>query len=100
MTKRVEIYWTRQAEDDLKEIRAFIARDAPITGSSFVRRLRLSVDRLHTFPESGQVVPEIGNPNIRELIKGHYRIIYRFESNRVDILTVFHGARLLDETQF
>lgn len=34
--------------------------------------------------------------NIRELIEGSYRIIYEVHSKEdVEILTVFHGARLL-----
>ena len=54
------IYWTRQSREDLREVHAFISRDAPATSSAFVRRLRESVSRLKEFPESGQVVPELG----------------------------------------
>ncbi len=39
------IYWTQQARDDLRTIRAHIARDAPITASAYIRRLRVSVGR-------------------------------------------------------
>ena len=94
-----KIYWTRQSREDLRGIRAFIARDAPATASAFVRRLRESVDRLRTFPESGQVVSELGREDIREILRGNYRIIYRCRPDRVDILTVYHSARLLDDTQ-
>ena len=96
----MRIIWSIQSREDLREIRKFIARDAPNTAASFVRRLRSSVDRLRVFPESGQVVPEVGDPKIREVIYGAYRIIYELGSNRVEILTVFHSARLLDETEF
>ncbi|HAK96977.1 MAG TPA: type II toxin-antitoxin system RelE/ParE family toxin [Planctomycetes bacterium] len=92
---RIRIVWTSQAKDDLREIRRFIARDAPRTALAFVWRLRVAVDRLADFPESGRVVPEIVKPEIRELIQGDYRIIYRQRMERVEILTVFHGARLL-----
>ena len=93
-----EIVWTRQAREDLREIRAFIARDAPATASIFVRRLRYSVERLRMFPLSGHVVPELGREDIRELLKGNYRVIYRAAEHRVEILTVYHSARLLDES--
>ncbi len=93
------IYWTRQAREDLRGIRAFIAKDAPATASAFVRRLRESVERLRTFPHSGQIVPELGRDDIREIIRGSYRIIYRVRSSRADILAVYHGAQLLDETE-
>ena len=47
------IFWTRQAREDLREVRAFIARDAPAAASAFVRRLRQCVERLRMFPCSG-----------------------------------------------
>ena len=90
------IYWTRQSQEDLRQVRAFISRDAPATASAFVRRLRESVNRLKEFPESGQVVPELGRNDIRELLRGSYRIIYRVGQDRIDILAVYHSARLLD----
>jgi toxin ParE1/3/4 len=70
-----------------------------ITAGAFIKRLQSSVNRLRKLPESGQIVPETGNPNIREIFHGSYRIIYRIHLDRLDILTVFHGARLLDETE-
>ncbi len=90
------IYWTQQARDDLRTIRAHIARDAPITASTYVRRLRMSVGRLRSQPFSGQVVSEIGREDIREILQGSYRIIYRVVDSSVEILTVFHGSQLLD----
>jgi plasmid stabilization system protein ParE len=95
-----KIYWTRQAREDLREIRAFIARETPVTAAAFTRRLRASVGRLRSFPQSGQVAPELGDEEIRELIRGHYRVIYRLRVSRVEILTVYHSSRLLDDTQF
>jgi toxin ParE1/3/4 len=42
----------------------------------------------------------LGRDDIREIIRGNYRIIYRVGSSRVDILAVYHAAQLLDETEF
>lgn len=95
-----KLYWTRQSREDLRAIRDFIARDAPKTASAYVRRLRQSAERLREFPYTGQVVPELGHEELREVLQGSYRIIYRVGEGRVDILTVYHGARLLDETDF
>ncbi len=92
------VVWTSQARDDLRSIRAFIARDAPATAAAFTRGIRLSVDRLREFPESGSVVAEVGNPSIRELVHGSYRIIYRVTEARAEVLTVFHSARILDRS--
>ena len=90
------IYWTRQSQDDLRSVRDHIARNAPATAVAYIRRLRKSVERLSQFPYSGEVVPEIGRHDIREVIQGNYRIIYRVYDQRIDILTVFHSSRLFD----
>ena len=92
---RHDIVWTRQAHDDLREIKRFIARQAPKTASAFLRRIKASVERVRDLPESGRVVPEVADPAIREVLKGNYRVIYRVEESRVVVLTVYHGARLL-----
>lgn len=55
-----------------------------------------AVDRLELFPESGRVVPELNRKEIREVIIGNYRIIYRIRGELVEILTVYHSSRLLD----
>lgn len=87
--------WTDQALEDLTSIRDFIARDAPGYAEIVVERIFESAERLVDFPLSGRVVPEFEQPDIRELIPGVYRIVYRVREGRVDILTVFHSARLL-----
>ncbi len=45
---------------------------------------------------SGRVVPEIGDVHLREVFLQSYRIIYRVTGNRVEIVTVHDGARLLE----
>lgn len=58
-----------------------------------------AVGRLANFPNSGRVVPEIKDPGIREIILGSYRIVYRVKGDLVELLTVYHGARLLDPSR-
>jgi len=53
---------------------------------------------LKSHPQAGRVVPEIESEEIRELIEGSYRIIYKVVSNsQVDILTIHHSARDLTQ---
>ena len=48
------------------------------------------------FPKVGRVVPESDRDDIREIIHGNYRIIYRLINDEAQILTGHHSARLLD----
>lgn len=40
-------------------------------------------------------MPEISNPDIREIITKNYRIVYKIRPNSIAILTVFEGHKLL-----
>jgi len=44
-------------------------------------------------------VPEAGDPDLREVILGNYRLVYRLRKDVLVILTVYHGARLLDPSR-
>jgi len=94
-----KVRWTPQAADDLDAIAEFISRDSPHYSSLFVLDVLYAVDRLIQFPKSGRVVPEIDDPLVREIILGSYRIIYRVHKDLVEILTIFHGSRLLDPSK-
>ena len=94
-----EVRWTAQAADDLELIAEFIAHDSPQYASLFVIDVLAAVERLVRFPESGRVVPETNDPKVREIILGNYRIVYRRRADVAEILTIHHGARLLDPSQ-
>jgi len=92
------VRWTLQAVDDLRSIRLFIERDSPRYARLVVERLFEAVTRLETFPSSGRVVPELGRPDVRELIVGEYRIVYQLEESVAQVVTVFRSSRLLPWT--
>ncbi len=92
-----QLIWAPQALNDVAAIGEFIASDAPRTAQKFVQRIFDSVERLERFPFSGGIVPELGNENFREILFKTYRIIYRVrDKETVEIVTVYHCARLLD----
>lgn len=72
---RVELVSSQQALDDLTGIRDFIARTSPRYGALVVGRLIEAMERVADFPESGRVVPELGEPRVREVIHGTYRLM-------------------------
>jgi plasmid stabilization system protein ParE len=92
----VAVTWTDPALDDLEAICVHIARDIPRAAEVFAHGAFLATDRLARFPRSGRLVPEARLEDIREIIFQRYRIIYRIHEPEIQILTVVHGARLLD----
>ncbi len=88
------IVWAPRAIEDVEAIRAYVARDSAHYADLLVERLVSAVARLEASPLSGRVVPEVGDEALREVIHGNYRIVYRLRLDLVEIVTVFHGARL------
>ncbi len=90
------VTWSQQAGENLVDLEEFIARDSLKRAARFVDALiDHAEDILADNPRSGRTVPEIGNPDIRELIYRGYRIVYRLNGDRIEILTIFEGHRLL-----
>lgn len=88
--------WTLQAESDLKNIYEFISLDSKHYASIHIERIREKTKLLIRHPKIGRVVPELNNKNIRELIFGNYRIIYRLRNSEIiEILTIYHSGRLM-----
>ena len=52
-----------------------------------------TAESIPEYPELGRLVPEIGDPAIRERLVHRYRIIYRLEPARVLIAAVVHGRQ-------
>jgi toxin ParE1/3/4 len=95
----VEVKWTLQASQDLESIAEFISKDSEQRARLFVADIFQAVDRIAGFPESGRVVPEIGDAMIREILLGNFRLVYRIKRSTIDLLTIYHGARLLDPSK-
>lgn len=59
-------------------------------------RIMATVEILKDFPESGGRVAELRREDVRELLVGDYRVIYRLKDRNVDILSVRHGHFLIN----
>jgi len=92
----MKINWTDNALQDLKEIKAYIARDSDFYATRFIEKLIAGVDPLSTFPKMGREVPEAQSELIRELIYNPYRIIYQINKTYIDIITVVNSHRDLN----
>jgi toxin ParE1/3/4 len=93
----VNVRWSPLAVERVTEIARWISADRPDSAERLVDEIFATVGRLAKFPQSGRQVPEFRRLELREIIHRSFRIIYRVEKGRVEILTVRHSLQLLDE---
>lgn len=91
----MKVVWTARARSRLQEIHDRIALDQPVNAARWTGRVLERGEQIGDQPRSGRMVPEYGRETIREVFEGAYRIVYRIRSQRVDVITVHHGARRL-----
>ncbi len=91
----MKVQWAPLAIDRVAEIAAYISEDNPIAAEKWIHDAFARVGQLRQFPQSGRPIPETPRKDIRELVWGNYRIIYRFDSRQVSILTVRHTKQIL-----
>ena len=96
----VKIVWTKASIEDLKELFDYIAEDSIRYASITVNKIYQKIQIISDKPFIGRIVPEFNEKLIRELISNNYRLIYRIKSEfQVDILRVYHTARLLKKNK-
>ena len=93
----MKVYWTDEALTHLDGIFRHIEEDSPVYARRMVDKITRRSQQIGGFPQSGRMVPEYQDTDIREVIEPPYRIVYRVTPNRVDVLAVFHGAQLLPD---
>jgi addiction module RelE/StbE family toxin len=80
------------AADDLRTIRAYIARDSEAAAGAVAHRIRESIAHLRRHPELGRVGRVMGT---RELVVAGlpYLVVYRLNDSTVEVLRVLHDAQ-------
>jgi toxin ParE1/3/4 len=91
----MKIRWSYEALERLIEIEDYISKDSSVRAIQFVDQLIEYAEVLSGKPLMGRMIPELANPDIRELVFKKYRIIYRLKEKHIEILTVFEGHRLM-----
>lgn len=85
--------WTRGARDGLNAALAYVAEDSPDASSRLLDVVLSIAGSLDELSEHGSVVPEVGNPLIREVLIYLYRLLYEVTDTEAWILAFLHGAR-------
>jgi plasmid stabilization system protein ParE len=91
------VVWSPEALEDVDAIAEYIARDSVFYAAAVVEKMLATASGLSRFPQSGRIVPELNQSDIRERFVYSYRLIYRIEAERILVTAVMHGKRLLDD---
>lgn len=92
----VKINWTELSISDLKSIYDYISQDSKRYASLTINKIYNRAQLLIEQPQIGRIVPEFNDANIRELIIGNYRLVYKLlDEYSLDILRIYNSARLL-----
>ncbi|MNW40968.1 Plasmid stabilization system protein ParE [Fontibacillus panacisegetis] len=87
------IIWTVSAYKDIQNIVEYISQDSMYYAMAFYDDVMDTAQTLNEFPQRGRVVPEMDDPEMREIFIHRYRLIYRIQKDRIIIQTIIHGAR-------
>jgi plasmid stabilization system protein ParE len=93
MTYAVEV--TARATSDIDEIYGWLHARAPEAADRWYDRIHRAMKSLAEMPERCRMALESRQlgVNLRHLIAGKYRIIFRIDSHRVVVVHVRHGRR-------
>jgi plasmid stabilization system protein ParE len=96
MVRKSTITFATSAVKDVEELRAWYAdQQAPDVVERLLREIISRIEALADFPESRRIVPEFRINSLLEIIHPPFRIVYRFEQNRVRIVRIWRSERLL-----
>lgn len=95
MVQKIE--WTKRALADLYDIYEFIAKDSKRYAQIQIEDIQNAVLNLNRFPMMGHHLPEFPHLPYREIMVSNYRVLYRFEKEKgqVLVMSIVHGRRLL-----
>ncbi len=90
-----EVVWTEPAAAEMEAFVRYILRQSEAGAASVRQSILDHVQILASFPFIGPVYPRARAKRVREIVSGNYRVFYRVDqtARRVEILTVWHGAR-------
>lgn len=87
------IVWSQPAREDLRLIHQYIAHDSKHYATRVAQDIAEKVETLLTLPRIGRIVPEIGEPDVREIGMYSYRIMYELIGEALYIHGVIHKRR-------
>jgi toxin ParE1/3/4 len=85
--------WSETAAAQLAAARDYIAKTSPAYADLLAERVIQRTEHLVDQPFTGAEVAEYGDERLREVYEHPYRILYRLDGDRVQVVSVIHSAR-------
>lgn len=86
----MKLVWSPTAQRQLHSAIDRFGEDHPQAALAWLDGLISRVELLKAHPEQGRVVPEWGEPVVREVMYEPYRVVYEIFDDRVEILVLSH----------
>jgi toxin ParE1/3/4 len=94
--KKASITFAASAIKDLEDMQAYYSGEGvPDAGKRLVAEIMGTIGRLGAHPLSGRVVSEFQVEHLREIIYPPFRIVYRYDKNKVRVVRIWRSERLL-----
>jgi plasmid stabilization system protein ParE len=87
------VEWAGRAKSDLRLVVEYIRRNSPESARAFLTQVFQTTRSLSTFSERGRVVPDLNDPEVREVLVGRYRVFYEVHPDAVWIMRVLHTSQ-------
>lgn len=94
----MKIVIEKLARQELLQIKWYIERNSKFYANKTVDEINKRIQNLLLFPEMGRVTDR--EENIRQIIYKSYKILYRFNSNKIYILHIIHHSRDISNLKF
>jgi toxin ParE1/3/4 len=87
------VKWSLAARADLLAAIEYLVAESPQAASDLLRHVEAAASSLGTFPERGARVRDVIVGDLRQIMVGRYRLIYRVEGEAVGVVRLLHGSR-------
>src|SRR5688500_1542129 len=98
----MKVMMSDPALDDVEALEIYVSEQSPSRAKKLTKEIFARARSLATMPRRGRVIPELGDPNLRELIVGDCRLTCVIVDYKaiVEILALLHASRAFPLDRF
>lgn len=85
-----KVIWTDRCLQRLEDICEYIELDSIKYSEQFAKEIFEKEELIRNNPKIGKIVPDYEIEEYRQIIVGHYRLIYMIDEKSIQMITVRH----------